>query len=69
MKKVMIALGAFAMISLASCSKEKDCECTTTIDGGNAQTSEQVVEDGDCEDLNQTTETQGVETKIVCEET
>jgi uncharacterized protein YcfL len=53
MKKVFLA--AFvAGLTLASCSSEKDCECSTSINGVVQTTSTQTIEDGECEDLNST---------------
>lgn len=57
MKKVILAVAAFALIGLASCSKEKDCHCyydyTSAILGTTASYDLGVrhITEGSCTDL------------------
>ena len=56
MKKVFLAIGVVAMMVLAaSCSKEKTCVCSYTINtgmgSGTVQLGEKVIESGSCSDL------------------
>ena len=59
MKKVFLAVAAFALIGLASCSKEKDCHCyydyTVPIVGTSATQDLGVkhITEGSCSDLEQ----------------
>ena len=57
-KLVLICIAAFGL-TLASCSKEKDCSCV--IENMSASsTTEAKIKDGDCADLNTTTTTTDV---------
>ncbi|MFN0274832.1 MAG: hypothetical protein ACKVPJ_03725 [Chitinophagales bacterium] len=69
MKKVSLLFTAAALtLFVASCSKEKTCECTTDITGFGSTTSEAVIQDGDCEDLNSSTTSFGITTTVDCNE-
>ncbi|MDR1729973.1 MAG: hypothetical protein LBR52_04855 [Prevotellaceae bacterium] len=72
MRKVLFIVAAMGMITLASCSKEKDCTCTTKTTGSPVEmpdvTSEGTVKDGDCNDLNSSTEMGGVKVETTCKE-
>lgn len=70
MKKILLAFAVVGMITLASCSKEKDCKCTTSITGdaiANSSTTTTVhIEDGKCRDMNSETTVLGITSKVVC---
>ncbi|MBK21494.1 MAG: hypothetical protein CMP63_04135 [Flavobacteriales bacterium] len=51
MKKLVLLAVVFGSFALTSCSKEKDCECTTTVPGLDPVTQVYTIEDGDCSDL------------------
>ncbi len=74
MKKVLLALGVVAMFAFAtSCSKEKDCTCTTSYSGTGSEyftptTADMHIEDGDCSDGNATVSTMGVTATTECKE-
>ncbi len=51
MKKLVLLAVVFGSFALTSCSKEKDCECTTTVPGIDPVTTVVPIEDGDCSDL------------------
>ena len=50
MKKVLLAAAVIAMFGLASCNKEKKCECVTTMNGTVIQTMDYETKD-DCASL------------------
>lgn len=55
MKKALIFLAAVSMLTLAGCSKKKDCNCkvTTPSPAGDISVETTVtIDDGDCGDLN-----------------
>ena len=69
MKKLTLVLSVFAVIALSSCSKEKDCECTTTVTGSTTKTVSQVhIEEGECSDNNITQTVGTIEQKMECVE-
>ena len=55
MKKLLLGFAIIGMISLASCSKEKDCKCTNTVTGMDAITTTVTIDDGKCSDMNSET--------------
>ncbi|MDD4216632.1 MAG: hypothetical protein PHZ24_04770 [Bacteroidales bacterium] len=70
MKKLLLGFAVIGMISLASCSKERDCKCTTSITGDSIATSSSTstvhIEDGRCRDMNSETTILGITSKVVC---
>ena len=69
MKRILLGLSVIALISLASCSKEKDCKCTTTttsdlIEGATIVESDVHIEDGKCSDLNSENSMLGVKVEV-----
>ncbi len=67
MKRVFLSLAVIAMIGLASCDKEKTCKCTTESNGLSVE-SEEIIQEGDCSDLNTNQTVFGVTTKKTCVE-
>jgi len=68
MKKLTFILAATAVIALASCSKEKDCTCVSTVDGTEMGTTKHTIEDGDCSDMNTESTLMGISSKVSCTE-
>ncbi len=71
MKKLLsIAAMAIFVIALSSCTKEIECECTTTLDGVDMGTTTYTIEDKkpDCADLDTETTSAGFVTKMTCVE-
>lgn len=66
MKKFILVLGVFAAVALTSCSKEKDCECTTSIENLADQLVDKTIDDGECGDMNMETTTMGVTATTKC---
>lgn len=67
MKRVLLSLAVIAMIGLASCNKEKTCECVTEA-AGMSSTTEVVIEEGDCSDMDLESSTMGITSKLTCTE-
>lgn len=67
MKKVFLSLAVLGMISLASCNKEKDCECVTE-GGGMDNTTTVTIEEGDCSDMDTETSSGGMTVTTTCTE-
>ncbi len=69
MKRLALLLGVLTVIAFSSCSKEKDCECTTTQTGQTDPIITQVhIDDGDCSDMNITQTVGSIEQKMECVE-
>ena len=68
MKKLLLGLAVIGMITLASCSKEKDCECTSTSGGTEIGTTTTTIEDGECSDMDTEVTSGGVTAKTECVE-
>lgn len=68
MKRVLLPLCTVALFALASCNKEKTCDCVTEVDGTQTGTTEATIEDGDCSDMNTSTTTFGVTSSVTCTE-
>lgn len=69
MKKISIlSLTVALALFVTSCSKEKTCECDTLVSGTSIGTSEVVIEDGDCSDLNSSVTQLGITTETTCTE-
>ncbi len=70
MKKIAFILGVALLVGMSSCSKEKDCTCTTTssIPTVPATTVDKHIDDGDCSDLDTKATTAGITTKVTCKE-
>ena len=71
MKKILLGLSVIALISFASCSKEKDCKCTTTttsdvIEGATIIESVVHIDDGKCSDLNKEDTKLGIKVVVKC---
>ena len=71
MKKILLGLSVIALISLASCSKEKDCACTTTttsdlLEGANVVEEVVHIDEGKCSDLNSEESSLGVKVVVKC---
>ncbi len=71
MKKLTFILALAAFASFSSCSKEKTCECTTTVkvEGQDpvTTTAETTTKDK-CSDGNTETTTNGATTTVTCKE-
>ena len=68
MKRVLLPLCIVALFALASCNKEKTCECVTEVDGTQTGTTETVIEDGECSDMNTSSTTLGITSSVTCTE-
>ena len=69
MKKLPLFILAAALTVFAtSCSKEKTCNCETSLDGITTGTTSAVIEDGDCSYLDSEVEFLGSVTKVECTE-
>ncbi len=66
MKKALIGFAVICMFFLASCSKERDCKCTTTINDEEFSVVTVHIEDGRCRDLNSETSVAGITTEVKC---
>lgn len=71
MKRILLGLAVIALISLASCSKEKDCKCTTTttsdlVEGATIVESDVRIDEGRCSDLNETNTKLGFTVELKC---
>jgi len=52
MKRLFVLLAVCAVVSFTSCSKEKDCACTTTEPLTGLETTTTItIEEGKCSDL------------------
>ncbi len=72
-KLVFIAAAAFIVAFATSCSKEKDCTCTTKYTGTGSEymtdaTTDVHIKDGKCEDMNTETSVNGLTTTTTCVE-
>lgn len=68
MKKVLVAFSVVALFAGTACNSEKDCECTTSINGQAQGTTTTTIEDGDCSQLESSTTTGGNTSTTECEE-
>ncbi len=74
MKKIGLILGVvlLAGIAMTSCSKEKDCKCTSKAGDFVGATVKHHIKKGDCSDLNKTIKEETplgtIEAKYTCEE-
>ena len=69
MKKLTFILALAAFASFSSCSKEKDCECTTTSsqEGVEAVVTNQTTTKK-CSELDSEVTNGGITVKVVCKE-
>ena len=70
MKKVFAVLSVAAMFAFVGCSKEKDCKCTGYVDGQAVPESAETIhiEEGDCEDMNESEDYMGYTVSVKCVE-
>lgn len=67
MKKVCLAMLVVAgALMLTSCNKEKQCKCTTKVNGETKSEVTVELKDGKCSDMNSTMEAGGISTKTTC---
>ena len=64
MKKIILLVTVFAAITFASCSKEKNCKCTQSMEGIDDVVTELKIQKGDCSDMN-ITQTVGAHTQTL----
>ena len=72
MKKLTFILALAAFASFSSCSKEKDCVCTTTVtfDGQDpvTTTADVHITEGKCSDGDSSTDSAAGKTTVSCKE-
>ncbi len=70
MKKIAFILGIALLVGMSSCSKEKDCTCTTTssVPGVAPVTTTTHIDDGECSKLESETTSGGFTVKTTCKE-
>lgn len=67
MKKVCLAMLVVAgALMLTSCNKEKQCKCTTKVNGETKTEVTVDIKDGKCSDMNSSATVGDITTKVTC---
>ena len=68
MKKFILLLAVVTAIAVSSCSKEKNCKCTQSMEGMDDVVTELTIQDGDCSDSDMTQTIGTVQQTLKCVE-
>ena len=68
MKKLLFVFGIMSVLAFSSCSKDKTCTCTSTMNGTVVASQEAKITDGECSDSNSESTISGITTSTKCVE-